>query len=396
MSAVMQLGMKKANNVLAAEPSLSPLPPATTTTSHSRDTDRMSSLSSAAAEAGKENMEAKAPQGWLSKWCSKLRSKQRRQEKCEKCGQRSETCVANASFISGRKHFLCQDCRTSSDNMKNMYRQLRRNLSLREARAATACNSAGGDLTPPLTSAATTSSPGGVVRSRSMRSRKAAPESGYETATSLDSSCSNGRLSPEPVSTSSGGGECGRCTAHPASAAANSDGPHRACDQADRVCSKDADVCSRDKSEVFGGAFKSERARLREIQPKRKQQKVYTRPKNPAAPHCHHQQGAEPQPNPASRPHPHHHHNHHQHEGAERYDGYLEIRTPNSSGVKYVFRPTEGRVAVNDEVQDDHLSRRRHTENLKQCYRCHRYRCIAFRAPFQSGWLCEDCMDDLL
>ena len=439
---VMQLGAKKVKNVLAA----------TTTRPHAGSAQtaeppapsRSSFLASEASgsAAGKENVttEAKAPQGWLSKVCSKLRGRQRRQEKCEKCGQRSDTCLPNASFISGRKHFLCHNCRASSDNMKNVFHQLRRNLSLRETRTA-ACNSSNNNNTNNsiYNSAELTPPPGprsggggsGVMRSRSMRAGKTAPESGYETATSLDSSCSNGRLSPDPLSTSSGGGECGRCCAGPHGTAALSEcercsspgeprqhvsrpHPHHHQDDdclevrvpansdalTDRMCSKDTDAaCSRDRSgEVFqGGAFKSAgRSHLRQIQPKNKQ-KVYTRQHPPAHPNRRQQQGAEPHQHvPASRP-PHHPHPHHQ--DAARYDGYLEIRTPNSNGVKYVFRQkAEGRgeAAVNDEVQSDHLSRRRHSENLKQCYRCRKYRCIAFRAPFQSGWLCEDCMDDLL
>ena len=436
-----------------------------TTPSHDDHNNTARPRSAAAVDAGKENMEVKAPQGWLSRVCSKLlgagggggsRQRRRRQEKCEKCGRRSDTCLANPSFISGRKHFLCHDCRAASDNIKNMYHQLCRNFSLRgeAARTASGCggggrgNSAGGgpggaELTPPPSGAASPGGAGavsrrGVVRSRSMRSRKTAPESGYETATSLDSSCSvgtgNGRLSPvdcppaAAASTSScvGAGECGRCCS-PAHADPHDLHHHhhhqQPCaahaDCARATCSKDtavtAEACSRDRGEVFGGAFKSERTHLREIHPQKSTKQrpvVYTRPQQqqqqqqqqqprPAAPAAgagaqaphhhrhHHQQGTEPY---------HYNHNQQQQDASDRYDGYLEIRIPNPKGVKYVFRQQQAaeQEALNDEVQANHLSRRRHTETLKQCYRCRKHRCIAFRAPFQSGWLCEDCMDDLL
>ena len=337
----------------------------------------------------KENMEGVSKtsgQSWLSKVCNKLRHKQRRPEKCEKCGQRSDTCRANASFISGRKHYLCEDCRVSSDNMKSMYHQLCRNLSLRDPPRPTTA-SGGGDLSPPASSSSR-----GVVRSRSMRARPTAPESGYDTATSLDSSCSNGRLSPDPVYLSSG--ECAPLPAdshHPASM----DPWTRQCrldfcgacagPSEDSGCSDPHHhpACSKDKSEVFGGAFKSEKAHFRDLHTRPKT-KVYTRQQRTAA-------TPTSPPQPPRQP---HYQKQPLHKDTAKYDGYLEIRTPNSQSVKYVFKQRENN---GEEAQDDkQLSRRRYSENLKQCYRCQKFHCVAFRAPFGNGWLCEDCMDDLM
>ncbi|KAK7102294.1 uncharacterized protein [Littorina saxatilis] len=375
---VPQLRMQKSNRMSSQLASRhSDIITATTTT--------ISSERPGSAESNNENIveAAKASQNWLSRVCRKLKTKNKRQEKCEKCGQRSDTCLPNASFISGRKHFLCLDCRASSDNIKNMYSQLCRNLSLREARNT---HNSGEDA------ASSSSGSSVVMRSKSMKTRPTAPESGYGTATSCDSSSSNGRL----VSTSSG--ECvGRCTPpHPAEDRYSSQrsahypsaehSSARLCVQcpADITCSGDKAVCSRDKPEVFSGAFKSEKAHLNQLQ-SRPKQKVYTRPQQQQQHHT------------ANPPPPYHHHHQKQHKGKPRYDGYLEVRAPNAEGVKYVFERKEQDLEdLNDEVQEDHLSRRRHTENLKQCYRCQKYRCVAFRAPFQKGWLCEDCMDDLM
>ncbi|KAL8610205.1 hypothetical protein ACOMHN_038900 [Nucella lapillus] len=332
-------------------------------------------------EAGKGQHAStdKQHQGWLAKVRNKLRNRQhRRPERCEKCGQKSDTCQANASFITSCKHYLCEKCRVSSDAMKDMYQQMCRNLSLHEPpRVVGGSGGANGELSP-LTSSRQSR---GVVRSRSMRTRPLpAPESGYDTATSQDSSCSCSRLSPESVYGSPG--ERGPCALRPDC------GSHHCAGfkPLEPSFSKENHPNHKDKPDVFGGAFKSERTPLRDIQPGL-QTKIYTRqdptphyrPKQTAV--THHQTPATGK------------------DTADNYDGYLEIRNPNSKGVKYVFKQQRedcDGVLENDEVQSDHLSRRKHTENLKLCFRCEKFRCIAFRAPFDQGWLCEDCMDDLM
>ncbi|KAL8602509.1 hypothetical protein ACOMHN_065381 [Nucella lapillus] len=349
------------NRKTSAQNSSSPLAPSSSQNTFNTDLHHSSFFRA----EGKENVTDMESKSWLSKVCNKLRSKHRRPEKCEKCGQRSETCLPNPSFISGRKHFLCQDCRVSAHNMKTMYHQLCRNLSLRDHSRTTTCNS--GDLSSPG------SCPGGLSRSRFMKARPTSPESGYETATSVDSSSSE-RLSADPASTSSR--ECsGLSTRLPL---------HHPVDGSSKNAA--VDLCSKDKAEVFGGAFSSEKAHLHHLQKAKPAQRTYTR-HPPALPPS---QNTKVSPN----------HPKNTTSATKQYDGYLEIRTPKSRSVKYVFKKPEG---VEGDVQrtgvvvvGEKQRRGKGGEGLKECYRCHKSRIVAFRAPFGHGWVCENCMDDLM
>ncbi|XP_076448689.1 uncharacterized protein LOC143285311 [Babylonia areolata] len=378
-------------------PALVPRPHGGNTTTSPRDVHTGGGCCSAAE--GKENAADCGKQtahGWLSRVCSKLRGVNSRQqhhrrgpEKCEKCGQKSDTCQPNASFLSGRKHYLCEECRTSSDHMRTMYRQWCRNLSLHDPpRIPGGCHigggGGGGALVPA--SSSRSSSSRGVVRSRSMRSRPVAaagPESGYDTATSLESSCSNGRLSPaEHV--------CGS----PEDRHLRPDCSPRGRESSRaHLCLSDTFVAengpsSKDKPEVFGGSFTCEKAHLA-LTPRGPLTRVYTR--QPPPPYRPRQSPA-----PAAA-----REKLGQDKDAATYDGYLEIQSPNSEHVKYVFRPKEeweGVARGREDVDDDPppACRGKGDEDLKLCYRCNTLQGVAFQAPFGHGWLCEDCMDDLM
>lgn len=321
----------------------------------------------------KENsdMAAKAShQSLLAKMTKLLRTKgaTRRPEKCEKCGERSHTCLPNASFVSNRTHFLCLSCRVTGSMMKNMYSQLSRNLSLRESRRTT------------TTTTTTSSNASDDKESGLHRPTLQGNESGYETGTSLDS-CSNGRQTPDSIMSTD---SAGQQTTVPTATTTTTD-------VRVPVAGMDSDLASKDsgKADVFGGAFTSEMDHLQTLslkhrcsrlggiqqqQPQQQKCRVYTRPHAAASKTA--QDAQQPVASNVLM---------------QNYDGYLEIRAPNSEGVKYVFRQRESCEQVEAAEKRQSLE-----DSLKVCYRCKRPSQVAFRAPFQRGWLCEDCMDDLL
>ncbi|KAK7493931.1 hypothetical protein BaRGS_00014813 [Batillaria attramentaria] len=274
----------------------------------------------------------------------KVRNRMRRKTRmCEKCRQFSNTCLPNESFVSGRKHYLCQDCRASSDKMKNMYSQLRRHLGPNEHLHQTSRCSA--DLL-----------------SEQMPSARTVPkESGYETGNSCCSSSSHRNQScdstPASVQLHS--------PTSPANAALGCPGNHMTGSFQKGECN------DRGKSNmlVFGAAFTSECLHIQDLHLKSKQRGLYSR------------QLAARTDRTCQQP-------------VSQYDGYLVTHVPGVQ-VKYSLGQksgTEDCLKVISNVANPQNG----SSNEKLCSLCKTRKETAFRFPGRTGWLCEDCMDEMM
>lgn len=299
---------------------------------------------------------------------ARLRSKLCKPTKCEKCRRRSTSCRPNASFLSGRKHYLCENCRVSADNVKNLYTQMMiRNPHFR-------FQTEGGDVIMDEDFSASD-----LSASSGTDGCTAGGESGYGTATSSDS------VGSEPS---------GVCDDSPVtSATITAPTPNRP-PSYDLACSRSRILRESDRflleqsarSRVKDSANAATEdgdeekrqvdLRLQDLQHRLEEIQLVTDRAH-----------AEDKPRPV-------------------YDGYLETSFRSSkANVRVLKGPTAG-LADGTVIQQTTPSKssaggqpdpqRLSSGSRKNCANCHKITVTAFRLPWEGAWLCEDCMDDMI